>query len=352
VRDPTDVVCSFCLPQSTYEADKALSGDFALDMKTYLHCLTVVSLLLAPLTGCQTPDLKPFADSTANLHQAVVRSQDIVRSEFHELRTSNVLTNEDELINAERTFTNAFAQRIAFMEAVVNYSDSLAAVADAGKNGQANAQALGDSVKTLAEAAGSYGAAVGVAADVFAKIFGVAAQAWAVHSLKEATAKADPFIAYAAEIMQKDMNNIVDILATSQVPLVVAMQKPYRADIARRNSLLRFREAQSLQINEYLTKTNWPDLLTDYNKKIAEVNTILDAADKWYLPLNEKMGELQVRLDGESQLMRQTAAGFKQWERAHADLVQALKDNRQPNIRMLLSTVLEIKSEIETLKKH
>jgi hypothetical protein len=148
------------------------------------------------------------------------------------------------------------------------------------------------------------------------------------------------------------MNNIVDILATSQVPLVVAMQKPYRADIARRNSLLRFREAQSLQINEYLTKTNWPDLLTDYNKKIAEVNTILDAADKWYLPLNEKMGELQVRLDGESQLMRQTAAGFKQWERAHADLVQALKDNRQPNIRMLLSTVLEIKSEIETLKKH
>src|SRR4030095_11041267 len=181
-------------------------------MKKHLPCLVVVSLVLATLTGCQTPDLKPFADSTANLDQAVVRSQDIVRSEFHELRTRNVLTNEDALINAEKTFTNAFAQRIAFMEAVVNYSDSLAAVADAGKNGQANAQALGDSVKALADAAGSYGAAVGVAADVFAKIFGVAAQAWAVHSLKEATSKADPFIAYGAEILQKDMNNIADIL--------------------------------------------------------------------------------------------------------------------------------------------
>jgi hypothetical protein len=321
-------------------------------MKKHVLCLVLVPLLLAVLTGCQTPDLKPFADSTANLHQAVVRSQDIVRSELQELRTRNVLANEDKLIDAERKFTNAFVQRIAFMEAVVNYSDSLAAVADAGKNGQANAQALGDSIKKLAEAAGPYGTAVGVGADVFSKIFGLAAQGWAVHSLRDAASKADPIIAAGAEIVQKDMKNIGDVLETAQVPLVTAMEKDYRKDIATRNNLLRFRETQSLEINNLLTKTNWSDLLADHNKKIAEVNAVLDATDKWYLPLHEKETEVQQRLSAESQLMQQTATGFKQWEKVHADLVQALKHNRQPNIRVLVSTVLEIKAEIETLKKH
>jgi hypothetical protein len=321
-------------------------------MKKHLLCLALLPFFLAALTGCQTPDLKPFADSTASLHQAVVRSQDIVRSELHELRTRNVLTNDAKLIEVETKFTNAFVQRIAFMEAVVNYSDSLAAVADAGKNGQANAQALGDSIKKLADAAGPYGTAVGVGADVFAKIFGLAAQGWAVHSLKEATSKADPVIAVGAEILQKDMKNIADILDTAEETLITAMQKHYQRDIATRNNLLGFREAQSLAINDLITNTNWSEKLADYNKKIAEVNSILDATDKWYLPLHERQTEVQQRLGAESQLMQQTAAGFKQWEKVHADLVQALKNNRQPNIRVLVSTVLEIKAEIETLKKH
>jgi hypothetical protein len=321
-------------------------------MKNHLLGLILASLLLAALTGCQTPDLKPFADSTANLGQSVVRSQEIVRSELQEMRTRNVLTNEASLMEAETKFTNAFAERIAFVEAVVNYSDSLATVADSGKNGQANAQALGDSVKKLADAAGPYGTAVGVGADVFAKIYGVAAQAWAVHSLQEATSKANPFIAYGAEILQKDMNNLADVLATAEDPLIVAMQKPYRHDIATRNNLLAFRENQSLEINNLITNANWPELLAEYNQKIAGVDTILDATDKWYVPLQEKEIEVQLRLGAETQLMQQTAVGFKQWQKAHADLVQALKDDRQPNIRMLVSTVLEIKAEIETLKKH
>src|SRR4030095_7356109 len=139
---------------------------------------------------------------------------------------------------------------------------------------------------------------------------------------------------------------------TSEETLTTAMQKHHQRDIAQRNNLLKFREAQSTNINNLITNANWPDLLADYNKKIAEVNASLDATDKWYLPLHEQQTEVQLRLSVESQLMRQTAVGFRQWEKVHADLVQALKDNRQPNIRMLVSTVLEIKAEIETLKKH
>jgi hypothetical protein len=82
------------------------------------------------------------------------------------------------------------------------------------------------------------------------------------------------------------------------------------------------------------------------------VNAILDEADRWYLPLQEKETEVRLRLAAESRLMLQTAVGFNQWKKAHADLMLALEDDRQPNIRMLVSTVLEIKAEIETLKKH
>jgi hypothetical protein len=149
--------------------------------------------------------------------------------------------------------------------AVVNYADSLATVADAGKNGQANAQALGDSVKKLADAAGPYGQAVGVGADVLAKIYGLAAQAFAVNSLKEATLKADLIIAYGADILQKDMKNIKDILDTAETPLITAMQKPYQRDIAQRDNLLKFRKAQSDEINSLIIETNWSDLLANYN---------------------------------------------------------------------------------------
>jgi len=320
--------------------------------KPLLQNKTLAALAGAALLagGCTTPDLKPFADATANLHQVVGQSQDIVQSELQELQQRQALADEAKLKAAETKFTNAFAQRIAFMTAVVDYSDSLAAVADAGKNGEANAQALENSIKQLLDAAGPYGAAVGVGADVLAKIYGLGAQAWAAHSLKEATAKANPIIAVGAEILQQDMNNIRQGLATAETPLVAALEKPYRHSLTQRLNLMGMREEQSREFNGAMNPTNWPALLADYNRRLAEVNTFYDTADKWYLPLQAQESALHTRLATEIQLLDKTAMGLKQWAKIHADLTQTLKNNRQPNLRVLLSTIMEIKTDIETLK--
>ena len=308
--------------------------------------------LLLLCAGCTTPDLKPFADSTANMRQAVVQSQNIIRSEMTLIAEKSLVADPSTLNLAKTNIPDSFKPRVAFMEAVVNYTDSLAAVADAGKNGQANAQALGDSVQQLANVVGPYGQAVGAGATIFAQGYGEIAQARAFQALRKATEKAGPIIQRGAELMSKDMGNIVTVLQSGELDLTTSLQEPYQNDIIIRNRLVKFRKQKSEEITAAIGQTNWVPLLAKHNQEMAELDAVLDRMDKWYLPLQKEEADVRERFEAEAGMVRNTEKAFKQWAKVHSDLMQSLRDNRQPNIRELVITVLEIKSEIEQLKKH
>jgi hypothetical protein len=308
--------------------------------------------LLLLCAGCTTPDLKPFADSTAGLHQAVTQSQGIIRSEISGIEQAGNLAHPDQVAAAKDKLIKAFDARIAFMGAVVNYSDSLAAVADAGKNGQANAKALGDSLQQLADMAGPYGMAVGAGTEIMSQIYGLIAQARAAHSLREATTKMDPAIQKAAELVQMDMTNVLNVLKAGEPELNTAIQSPFLDDMILRNKLAKIRRDEVAKISSNITANNSLELMTEYNQKITEVDKMMDRMDKWYLPLRAQQAQNSQRFATEEDFVNNTIRGFQQWAKVHADLAKALRDDRQPNIRELLSTVLEIKTEIENFKKH
>lgn len=317
-------------------------------MKTFV--LTLFGGLL--LAGCTTPDLKPFADSTAGLHQATVQTRDIIKAELREFKKAELFSDASVLRDAETVIPNSFDARIKFMEAVVAYSDSLAAIVDASKNARANAQSLGDSVKGLADAVGPYGAAVGQAIPIFVSVAGGVEEAWAVHSLKEATKKANPIIQAGAVIMEADVLKIKSILVRNEQPYIQKLEEPYANDLTIREEIIRLRNEETKQLLDALKKDKQGAVVATFNTNLAEYDKAMASINLWYEPLQKNEADAISRLELEAQMMKNTVHGFQQWAKVHADLTKALEDNRQPNIRELVSTVLEIKTEIENLKKH
>lgn len=310
------------------------------------------SILLLICAGCSTPDLKPFADTTASLRQAVVQSQKIVRAEVGDVADAPNLPNPAMVAVDNERICGLFDRRKAFMEAMVNYSDSLAAVADAGQNAEANAQALGDSVKQLASAAGPYGNAVGAGNDIMVQIYKLAAEAWSVHTLREATAKVDPAVQSAAVIIQMDMTNVVAILLSVKEEANAALKYPHHDESVQRNRALLKRNELLSDLTDALGATNAIERVAAYNRQAAELDKVLQRMDEWYLPMQKQIAENNQRIAGEVDVANNTIHGFQQWAKVHADLKKSLADNRQPNVRELVSTILEINDEIEKLKKH
>lgn len=304
------------------------------------------------LGGCSTPDLKPFADSTASLHQAMTQGQSIIRSEIDGMAQADNLPNPDQVQADKEQLVKAFDARIAVMAAVVNYSDSLAAVAAAGQNGQTNAQALGDSIQKLADLAGPYGEAVGAGTEIASQIYGLAAQALAAHSLRETTTKMNPLIQRVAVLIQLDMTNVLNVLATGETELNTAVQSPYQNDLILRIKLAKIRRDEVAKISSTIAATNYQESIIAYNQQLGAVDQMLALMDKWYLPLRAQQAQNSQRFATEEDLVNSTIRGFQQWAKVHAELAQALQADRQPNISELVSTVLEIKTEIATLKKH
>jgi hypothetical protein len=308
--------------------------------------------LLLLCAGCSTPDLKPFADTTATLRQAVVQSQKIVRAEVNEVTNAPNLQNPGKIAVDNEKISALFDKRKAFMEAMVAYSDSLASVADAGQNSQANAQALGDSVKQLASAAGPYGDAVGAGTDIMVKIYKLAAEAWAVHTLREATTKVNPAIQSAAVIIQMDMTNVIAILLSVKEEANAALKYPHHEEIALRNRAVNQRNDLLTQLSDALGATNSIERVAAYNRQAVELDKVLSRMDEWYLPMQKQIAENNRRIADEVDIADNTIQGFQQWAKVHAGLKKSLDENRQPNVRELVSTVLEINDEIEKLKKH
>ena len=351
---PLPILCSSWTTANRHFLSKLINNQNNMKMKILIpKTLWAFGGLLLLCAGCTTPDLKPFADSTASLHQAMTMTRDVVQSELSALKKAQVLTNALELADAEKNIPAALEARVAFMEAVVKYSDSLAAVADAGKNGEANAKLLSDSVTQLAGMFGPYGAAVGGVGDIVKTAYKLLAEAAAVHSLKTATAKSDPIIQGATQIMLVDMTNVINVLDIAGKALITKMDDPHMDDYGVRAKLLKYRKHAMAKLNSDLKdEAGYEQVLTQHNKANAETEKTLHGINEWYEPLQAKENEINQRFNQEKEVAQNTLKAFRQWAAVHADLTKALEQNRQPNIRELVSTMLEIKTEIANLKKH
>lgn len=313
-------------------------------------CGVAFQILLA---ACGTiPDLEPYATSTAALQSAVSTSHDLVRKELSTLQ--GFYPDDSEFAEFPERFSKAWQPRIQVMEAMVTYSDSLAAIAQAAKDGQKNATSLAESLKTFVGAAGG---PIGLAASpVGAKIFTALSTAvieiQASGKLEEAISAADPVVQEVSGLILKDYADLELLLAPNQLESTfeTAIKRSYTrefgADPAYRKELLKLQKNAMAKIHEtQVTVPFNPSDLKQAEERFTQLNEWLTATNQWYEKQQGDLKQMQARFASQRLILDKTKKGILEWSTVHRDLAANMKKGKQrPNFRLLLNTAMEIRT--------
>ena len=173
-----------------------------------LFLITSTSLI----TGCSLPNFKPFADATAELHTAVLETDSNVRKTLIDAGAEH----------KAQELGKQLAVRITAMEAVVDYTDSLANIAEAGRTGGDNAGKLAGAVDGFLTALSASALPSNYVA-MAKSLYGVVASVRAARSFSQAVEQADPAIQAMAEILIADFDALESLLAQSAIPLEIEL---------------------------------------------------------------------------------------------------------------------------------
>lgn len=313
-----------------------------------LIVFAVVALFV--ITGCQTPDLKPFADSTAALNTAVREGQKVFVRELEAIKAAD---KEAAYVDGALTsFTNHWQLRVAFMDSVVEYTEQLAAVADAPRQRAENTAAMADALKKVADNFGPYGAAVTGTLDIVRKVDQLAAQARVARTLAQAIEKANPVITNVVSLLCQDFAAMEGALRVERKGLPGLLRRPYDDALEARKMLLAQMPELYTRLLQQGNSSGWGPAAGNFNRDVAEGAKALAQMDSWYLPLKAQLKESDERIAAGVALLSGARNGVLKWGEIHGKLIEDLAHHRQPNWRLLLETAREIQNDIERIRKH
>ncbi len=305
------------------------------------------------LAGCELPNLQPYADATQDLRVAVASTGDQVAGALAENRTPDADV---------ASFKAAYAAIDQSMEAFGNYSDSLAAIADAGEKGSENAGKVADSFNALIDGFGAVSPIGAVPANAIAVIkeaYGIVARVRAAQSMKAAVAAVNPSVQKFATLLEQDavdMKTIVDRVAQNSTLRIQNCEAPYAPvdcmALKKLDAIAReyVKEAQKEQADlaNLLAGGGKPNaaqlaLANDKSALAADVSARL--AQRKAL-LDDAAGRQRVR----NELLDKIKDGVAAWAAIHARLAQDLADGTQPNVRNLAAAAKSISNLIEKVR--
>jgi hypothetical protein len=308
------------------------------------------------IVACGTiPDLEPYAQSTAALHSAVSSSHDLLYKELSTLH--RFYPDDSEFATFPDRFSTAWQPRIQVMEAMVTYSDSLAAIAQAAKDGQKNAASLAESLQTFVGAAGGpIGlAASPVGAKIFTALSAAVIEIKAAGKLEEAISAADPVIQELSELIIKDYADLESLLAPDKLEssLEAAIKqryiKEFGADPAYRKELIKLQKNALVTIHEAQVKVPFSHSdLKQAEERLTQLNEWLTATNQWYEKQAGDLKQMQARFASQRLVLAKAKKGIQEWSTIHRDLAANMKKGKQrPNYRLLYNTAKEIRTILD-----
>ncbi len=229
--------------------------------------LVSVLLVSALLTACTSiPDIQPFADATVNLATALNKGYGQTENQLATLQAEN--TELKVAAAAKLTeLRDRWKPTKAGINALVAYTDSLAALAKAGKTGQEAANKLTDSFTGLYNAVGQLVPIPGLSAGVQAAfqaigaVNGTIAKMRARRALKEAAEDAAPAVETIAKILAANFEALENINAAAGTASADAVQKKYSEVLNYHQTLV----ANDIRITRVLSLMNgFFGLTSDY----------------------------------------------------------------------------------------
>jgi hypothetical protein len=296
-----------------------------------------ITLACLLITGCATPNLRPFADATATLKTSVKIAGDLTISQ---LSAQTITISDQTFIPGE---TNHPAARLETswqlrrnaMDAVASYSSSLASIADAAASGKGNAQRVVDAVNQLASHVPAIGLGLTAAGDLLVSLGATLIEVKAYRDLAKAVNAAHPVIQLVAESLMKDFDALAiqyESLQRNQIrKLKDSAEKPraYHAKLIEKRSTLR---AQSDGIADDSARRD----------TMHAIDTLVAAVEPEVLAYDREISRRAAELRDGLQFFREAREALAVWLSAHRDVHIALREKRAPNIILLVSRAQEL----------
>ena len=164
-----------------------------------------VALLLGLLLACRIPDLKPFSDATTEMVTVLKRGFEETRGALR--AAAETADDQDEFRKNVRELDERWKPMRRALSALVAYSDSLTALAEAGKKGPETMAKLTGAVNELASAVGAMplaGAGAKVVEAVGAKII----EMQAAKDIRKAVGHAAEAMDIIAPVLQENFADL------------------------------------------------------------------------------------------------------------------------------------------------
>ena len=354
-------------------------------LRRLIHA-TVAVLAAALSAGCGTiPDLKPFADATADIQTGF----DALGTEY-----SALIPPERDCPGrrCKDQFVEDWTHRANAVKSVATYSASLAQIADAGRNAEQSAEKVTGAAQSLL---GALGAAPLSAPVIAAAKKGLTelAKARALRSLDHAIDMAHPIIAEVVDTFDQDLaalGRIVHQLSNRERALlrtgttsaerteasignaaeatifstrlslsrqISALNDDYGAldqsavEAARRRKGCNTDpdECKELaKVNARLIALN--KAISDARSSIATTEGQLQSAERMFSPTKAKLDQVDLREKQVQATIAKLRSGLQQWIGIHRDLGRNVRNSLRPDVRSLLTTANEIRKIVEDLR--
>lgn len=154
------------------------------------------------IAGCRLPDVTPFASAVSRTALGVQETGDSIAGAAGAFSTS-----------AAERIEREWQVRVALVEALNGYADTLSSVVAAGQSGRTGVQKLGGALDRLLGVFGSASVAGSTAFRVGGEVYALAAEAKAAATVHDAVREAQPVIARACALLIEDLNDAEMALA-------------------------------------------------------------------------------------------------------------------------------------------
>lgn len=327
-----------CRTPHTSERQRLMPGDFG--------GFVIILLLALLVSGCATPNLKPFADASSTLSISVKRGGDLAIKPLAKtpIWVNNDLVPPGDSKHPYKKLEDSWELRQKAMDAVLIYSTSLDAINEAAAHREENAEALVNSVQQLASAVPGYGAAFNSFGTLVVKGLKITVEVKAYHDMRQAVEAADPAIQLVARRLIEDFTELSNLFVAplneqlSNSENSVRPLKRYVKELEKRRDALR-KEVEGAPGNsgKGIELARFEAL---YAPAAAELKQIL--SDR---------GKVEDNIAQGKEFFANVKLAVDAWAAAHAELVKAFKDQRMPSFALLAARAEELKETVSQLKR-
>jgi hypothetical protein len=309
--------------------------------------LSLHFVLFLFLSGCSTPDLKPFADASATLSTSVKSGGELAIDPIATIPVWNgeAFVPPRDPAHPYKKIEGEWEKRRKMMDAVLVYSASLQAISDAAAHRGENAAALVQSVQQLASSVPGYGAAFQGAATLVVKGIETTVEVKAWHDMRRAVASADPAIQMIAGTLKKDLGELANLMEAPLNDRIAALGASVRPIARLEKALREKRDAQ---------RTTVAGDAGDATKgaELARLESLHQTAFAELTRIQNERSQAENSIKQGKQFFDDAMAGVQAWADAHTGIVKAFEEKRLPNFTLLAARAQELQQIVSELRKE